>query len=93
VHTLAKALGVLAAVPVRRVLCNIGAQEQKSLTYAGRLREVSGRFRVNCHVEPKTDLMLVDDVFTTGATLSACARLLKESGARRVFALTFAIEP
>jgi ComF family protein len=36
------------------------------------------------------DLVLVDDVFTTGATLAAAAAALMESGANRVEAVTFA---
>jgi predicted amidophosphoribosyltransferase len=43
------------------------------------------------HVElPGEDLWLVDDVVTTGATLDACATVLRDAGARRVRALTFA---
>jgi predicted amidophosphoribosyltransferase len=34
--------------------------------------------------------LLVDDVWTTGTTLSACARALREAGSRRVVALTLA---
>jgi predicted amidophosphoribosyltransferase len=38
-------------------------------------------------------VVLVDDVRTTGATLDACARVLKEAGAREVRALTVARTP
>ena len=41
---------------------------------------------LNCII----DLRLTDDVFTTGATLEACARALKEAGAAGVDVLTFA---
>ena len=35
-------------------------------------------------------VLVIDDVFTTGATLEACACTLKEAGAARVDVLTFA---
>lgn len=36
------------------------------------------------------DVLLVDDVFTTGSTAQACARVLVENGARKVVVITLA---
>jgi predicted amidophosphoribosyltransferase len=36
-------------------------------------------------------VVLIDDVRTTGATLEACAHVLKQAGAREVRALTLAL--
>jgi predicted amidophosphoribosyltransferase len=45
--------------------------------------------RVHARGEVPRSVLLVDDVLTTGATLSACARALRSAGAIRVAAITF----
>ena len=56
-----------------------------------RQANVAGAFsmRPGAQVSGKT-LLLIDDIVTTGATLCACCRVLKQAGAARVFCAAFA---
>lgn len=67
-------------------------ENQAGLTMAGRRRNVKGAFAVRKGVDfTGSNICLVDDVKTSGATLSECAAVLKEAGAVRVFAVTAAV--
>jgi len=56
---------------------------------AARERNVQGAFRANPNRAIKgRRIVLIDDVFTTGATVGECARVLRRAGAERVDVLT-----
>jgi predicted amidophosphoribosyltransferase len=82
----------------------IALSERTSLPYRPSLRRDSGRRqvgrrrsqrltgapRVRAVADAPTAVVLVDDVWTTGATLAASAAALRAAGSRRVVALTLA---
>jgi ComF family protein len=77
-------------VPVRNaVRRRKNTSAQAGLTNAKRRQNVSGAFVAKGRLDGK-HVLLVDDVMTTGATASACARALKRAGAARVTLLTLA---
>src|SRR5262249_37406835 len=64
---------------------------QTGLTRHQRRANLRGAFAVKDRAAiAGRDILVVDDVFTTGTTVSECARLLMRAGARRVFVVTVA---
>ena len=58
---------------------------QVTLTYRERLKNVRGAFRAqNASFIRGKKILLFDDIFTTGATLKECARVLLKAGAEEV---------
>lgn len=92
--------GLLATALGRQAGCQVindliirsrKTRSQGGLTGRGRHRNVSGAFRISDRQAEKIDdapVLLIDDVFTTGATVDATARTLYRAGARDVAVLT-----
>lgn len=68
-------------------------RQQVGLSASQRARNVQGAFVVPVHAKPLVEgmrVLLIDDVYTSGATVKACARAFRRAGVGGIDALTFA---
>ena len=86
---LARALAVRTGLPVVDCLERLGNRRtQVGRDRRERLRGIAGAVRVRS--APPSAAILVDDVVTTGATLAACAAVLRAAGTEGVSAIAYA---
>ena len=82
---------------VLRLLERHGGRSQKTLDYGQRIVNLEGQIslRQRYRRDPASipdSVVLLDDVFTTGATAHECARVLKQAGVASVFVVTIAMD-
>jgi competence protein ComFC len=89
---LAELLSRKISVPLRRALERIRyTTTQTEFDRAERMENLRNAFRLRKKMNVRDlRVLLIDDVLTTGSTLSECARVLKEAGAISVHAATAA---
>jgi ComF family protein len=89
---LAKTLTQKIGVPVFAALERIRyTTTQTAFDRIDRTENLHNAFRLRKKVTVRElQVLLVDDILTTGSTLSECARVLREAGARSVYAVTAA---
>lgn len=75
------------ALSLRRVKFT---KQQARLNREQRLENLNGAFECSALANPAKNIILVDDVFTSGATMQECARVLKSAGAQTVYGLVMA---
>ena len=90
-------LGEIMNIPVLDLLEKTGNEKhQAGLTQKERRENLSGTIRIKDETKAlikNTTIMIIDDVFTTGSTLSECAKVIKSVRAykpKRVLCYTFA---
>jgi predicted amidophosphoribosyltransferase len=84
-----KPLGLELELAPELLVRRRATESQVGYTRQQRIANLRGAFGVSGTVEAR-DILLVDDVFTTGTTVSECARVLRRNGARRVWVATVA---
>jgi predicted amidophosphoribosyltransferase len=88
-EALARELGRLWGLPVASFLARRRrVARQTGLARDARRRNMRGAFVAR--EEVRGDVILVDDVYTTGATVASAATALRAAGASRVDVVTFA---
>ena len=91
-EVIASALKDILDIP----LCNLLKRVKKTSTFARmgrreRAEAVKGAFALSGERSVKDlNILLIDDVFTTGSTAEECSRVLKEAGCGKISVLTFA---
>ena len=90
-YVLADLLGKAMGIPVSDDLLirSQVTRDQKKLNRSERMRNLSKVFSVTGKVPSKVkNILLIDDIYTTGSTMETCTRKLKQAGAKKVYCVS-----
>lgn len=86
---LGKRMGIL--VDTRAVVRSKYTTAQKELSHSERKQNVRDAFEVVRMKEKVKNILIIDDIYTTGSTINELSRILRKKGDFRVFFLTISI--
>lgn len=86
-------LGRMLAIPVdtKSVIRKRYTKPQKELNDKERKKNLKGAFEITKNVKIEGNILLIDDIYTTGSTIDVITQLLVQNGARNVWFLTISI--
>ena len=89
---LAERLGCYTGIPVDTDLVQkvVKTKSQKKLNAMQRRKNLEKAFLVTKNIRGK-DILVIDDVYTTGSTIDAMAGCLRKRGAKNIYFLTVCI--
>lgn len=89
----ARSLGKLTRIPVEtKALVRVrNTIAQKELSEKARKVNLQGAFSTTKHWKRTSHVLLIDDIYTTGSTIDAAAKVLKENGAEKIWFFTVSI--
>lgn len=89
----ARGLGEILEIPVENALLVRAkrTRPQKDLNYRERAENLKNAFQVTQNDVELKKVLLIDDIYTTGSTVDAAAKALKERGVEKVYFLSICI--
>ncbi|HAK46074.1 MAG TPA: hypothetical protein DCO79_09190 [Spirochaeta sp.] len=79
-------------IPILKCLSRSNGRAQKTMNYSSRLKNLENRIQLKKMTVLPVKILLLDDVFTTGATMDCCACVLHDSGAVDISCIAIALD-
>ncbi len=91
---LARAFSIKREISVVHLLTRQSSRTQHRLNKEERQQEAGKAFVADItSIDPDTPLLLLDDIITTGSTVSSAAQVLHEAGVKTIFVAALAYQP
>ena len=90
---IAEALGRIVGIPIdeEALVRVIKTAPMKELSNRERVKNLQNAFQADEKVVRYKKVLIVDDIYTTGATFDACAAVLKQAGVREVYGISLCV--
>ena len=90
---IADEIGKMTGIPVLKdkIIRTKNTVPQKALSDVQRVKNMKDAFKVSEDYTPGKNVLIIDDIYTTGTTIRHIAQIIKAKGGEKVFFLTISI--